>query len=110
MKKYIYIFITLLLLGTGCNMLKHEAERSIKKDVAEYFEDNFESHANVYHKKKTEIFRNGLDWYLKITLGLFSLVGGFFFVKDRIVKYKENKMNKEKSDYHDSMKNKNENS
>ena len=33
MKKILYILLLILL--TGCSMLKHEAERSLKKDIKE---------------------------------------------------------------------------
>ena len=74
-------------------MLKNEAERSIKKDMGEYLEENFDSYANEYHTKKAMRYRENLKWGITFasgTLGILATAGGLIILYKKLKKNEDN--------------------
>lgn len=84
----LYLLFILLMFGClSCSTLRHEAERSIKKDVKQYMDENFKDYADAYHANKVKIYKDRLHWSLKlvsITVGIIGGVGGLVVLNRRI--------------------------
>jgi len=110
MKTFKILLIILFILTTGCAMFRHEAERSIKKDIKEYIaepegkeqldshiktfiEDKFDLYANEYHNKRVATYKDRLYWTLgviSITLGIIGSLGGLVILNRKLKKKNEN--------------------
>ena len=71
-----FLIILLLLVCCGCRMMRHEAERSIKKDAKEFLDDNFDSYANSWYSRKCQLYKERFGWTLGTSSGVVALVGG----------------------------------
>ena len=69
-----YFLILLLTSSLGCAMFKHEAERSIRKDVKEYMDDNFDSYATAWYKGKWDSHKTQFITNVGIISGTMGVV------------------------------------
>lgn len=106
MKTFKILLIILFILTTGCAMFRHEAERSIKKDIKEYIaepegkeqldshiktfiEDKFDLYANEYHNKRVATYKDRLYWTLgviSVTVSIIGGVGGLIILNGKLKK------------------------
>lgn len=55
-------------------MFKREIERSVKKDVKEYFDENFNKYAEGYHNEKRQTYKNNFGWIVGTTATIIGIV------------------------------------
>ena len=88
----IYVILLMIVLGTGCAMFKNEIERSVKKDIEEYMDDNFDSYATAWSKarwaehKQQFLTKVGV---MSATLGVVATTLGILAVCRKLKKKKE---------------------
>ena len=73
-------------------MLHNEVERTVKKDVKEYLDENFDRYAEVHHTKKMMVYRENLKWGITFssgTLGILATGGGLVLLYRKLRKKKE---------------------